>query len=159
MQHTRIHARTDGAMAHPVRSETSSRRRRIGAGLAAGLLLLSLGASTAFAKGGSVYATSGCDYPSLQDNTIDQGADLYVWIKFTGNTVGVAYTWTTVDNGGANLQEGYLEYTGCTRDDGKYILYLADGFDSSVLGSYTLTAWNGSKAISGDGFRVEAAEA
>jgi len=51
-----------------------------------------------------------------------------------------------------------LDFYAPGRGDGKYVLYLAEGFDSSTLGSYTLTAWQGeafnSQAISGDGFRV-----
>ena len=66
--------------------------------------------------------------------------------------------WSTVDNSGNNVQQGDLIVQDCVRGDGKYVLYLADGFDSSTQGSYTLTAWQGdaytSQAISGDGFRV-----
>ena len=125
-------------------------------GLAVAAVLVIAMAGTGLASGGSAYVTSDCLYPSLQDNSIEQGDTVYVWIKFTGgnNTVG---EWSTVDNGGLNLQEGDLDYTGCERGN-KYFLYEADGFDSSVLGSYTLTAWQGesgdSTAISGDGFRV-----
>ena len=123
--------------------------------LAGALLVGAVG--TALASGGSAYVTSACDYPSLQDNTIFQGDDVYVWIKLTGSNTDVG-EWSTVDNSGANVQSGDLTLVDCTRGDGKYQLYLADGFVSEILGSYTLTAWQGeadaSQAISGDAFRV-----
>jgi hypothetical protein len=156
MAHTRISPRSTGPMAH--RTAHSSRARRVSSVLLAGLMVIGLGAGTALASGGSAYVTSDCDYASLQDNTIDQGALLYVWIKFTGGNT-TADLWTTVDNSGNLLQDGDLVATDCIRGDGKYVLYLADGFDSSVLGSYTLTAWNGTKSISGDAFRVVAVPA
>ena len=131
--------------------------RRLSLLFGAGALILAIGAAPALASGGSAYVTSDCDYPSLQDNTIDQYADVYVWIKLTGGNEDVGQ-WSTVDNSGQNVQWGDLVETDCTRAEGKYVLYLAEDFDSSVLGSYTLTAWQGdaftSQAISGDGFRV-----
>jgi hypothetical protein len=130
--------------------------RKLAMILVAGALFIGA-AGTALASGGSAYVTSSCDYASLQDNTIVQGDDVYVWIKLTGSNTDVGQ-WSTVDNSGANVQSGDLVWVDCTRGDGKYQLYLADGFDSSTLGSYTLTAWQGeanaSQAISGDGFRV-----
>ena len=124
----------------------------------AGALLIGA-AGNALASGGSAYVTSSCEYASLQDNTIIQGDDVFVWIKLTGSNTDVGQ-WSTVDNSGNNVQSGDLTAVDCTRDNGKYVLYLADGFDSSTLGSYTLTAWQGdawvSQAISGDGFRVVA---
>jgi hypothetical protein len=122
----------------------------------AGALFLGA-AGTALASGGSAYVTSSCDYASLQDNTIVQGDLVYVWIKLTGSNTDVGQ-WSTLDNSGDNVQWGDLIAQDCVRGDGKYVLYLADGFDSSTLGSYTLTAWQGdaftSQAISGDAFRV-----
>jgi hypothetical protein len=122
----------------------------------AGALLLGAG-GTALASGGSAYVTSDCLYASLQDNTIVQGDAVYVWIKLTGSNTDVGQ-WSTVDNSGNVVQYGDLTAEDCVRGDGKYVLYLAEGFDSSTLGSYTLTAWQGeafnSQAISGDGFRV-----
>lgn len=125
--------------------------------LLSGAMILVMAAGSALASGGSAYVTSDCLYPSLQDNSIVQGDEVYVWIKLTGSNTSVG-DWSTVDNSGANVQDGDLTATGCTRGDGKYVLYWADGFDSNVLGSYTLTAWQGdaytSQAISGDAFRV-----
>ena len=130
--------------------------RKLATVILAGALLLGA-AGTALASGGSAYVTSSCEYASLQDNTIVQGDALYVWIKLTGSNTAVGQ-WSTVDNSGNNVQSGDLTPVDCQRGDGKYQLYLADGFDSSVLGSYTLTAWQGeanaSQAISGDAFRV-----
>lgn len=125
--------------------------------LLAGALFVGV-AGTALASGGSAYVTSECSFDgSLQDNTIVQGDELYVWIKLTGSNTDVGQ-WSTVDNSGAVTQEGDLIAQDCVRGDGKYVLYLADEFDSSTLGSYTLTAWQGdayvSQAISGDAFRV-----
>jgi hypothetical protein len=157
MVHTRITPRSSGPMARDHRA-AAARPRKLVSLLMAGLLVIGLGAGTALASGGSAYVTSGCDYASLQDNTIVSGDLVYVWIKFTGGNDSVT-GWTTVDNSGNNFQEGALLEAGCTRGDGKYVLYLADGFDSSELGSYTLTAWNGAKSISGDAFRVVAVPA
>ena len=130
--------------------------RKLATVILAGALLLGA-AGTALASGGSAYVTSSCEYASLQDNTIVQGDAVYVWIKLTGSNTAVGQ-WSTVDNSGNNVQSGDLTPVDCQRGDGKYQLYLADGFDSSVLGSYTLTAWQGeanaSQAISGDAFRV-----
>jgi hypothetical protein len=127
--------------------------RKLATILLAGALFLGV-SGTALASGGSAYVTSSCDYASLQDNTILQGDPVYVWIKTTGSG-GTPTYWSTVDNPGGNVQDGDLVAQDCTRDDGKYVLYLADGFDSSTLGSYTLTAWDENWVpISGDGFRV-----
>ena len=130
--------------------------RKLATIVLAGALFLGAAGST-LASGGSAYVTSGCDYASLQDNTIFQGDALYVWIKLTGSNTDVGQ-WSTVDNSGDVVQYGDLIAQDCVRGDGKYVLYLADGFDSSTLGSYTLTAWQGeafySQAISGDAFRV-----
>jgi hypothetical protein len=131
--------------------------RKIATILLAGALFLGV-SGNALASGGSAYVTSGCSVDgSLQDNTIVQGDDVYVWIKLTGSNTDVGQ-WSTVDNSGNNVQQGDLIAQDCVRDDGKYVLYLADGFDSSTLGSYTLTAWQGdayiSQSISGDAFRV-----
>ncbi|HYN69345.1 MAG TPA: hypothetical protein VEX41_03955 [Candidatus Eisenbacteria bacterium] len=123
-----------------------------------------MAAGSALARGGSAYVTSDCTYESLQDNTIEQGDLVYVWIKLTGDNTSVG-EWSTVDNSGSIWQSGALILDGCVRNDSKgnpkYVLYLADGFNSSVLGSYTLTAWQGdaldSQVISGDAFRVVAA--
>jgi len=124
-------------------------------------MILVMAAGSALASGGSAYVTSSCEYTSLQDNTIVQGDAVYVWIKLTGSNTYVGQ-WSTVDNSGNNVDQGDLIGPLCTRYDSKgnakYFLYEASGFDSSVLGSYTLTAWQGaaytSQAISGDAFRV-----
>lgn len=131
------------------------------AGLSLAVVLVIAAAGTSLASGGSAYVTSGCSYPSLQDNSIEVGAPLYVWIKFTGGNDD-ANQWSTVDNQGALTQWGDLSFTGCTRNDSKgnpkYFLYLAEGFNSGEDGSYTLTAWQGnaftSTPISGDAFQV-----
>ena len=133
--------------------------RIVGLFLAAVLIIAAAG--TGLASGGSAYVTSDCNYPSLQDNSIGDGDTVYVWIKPTGGNQTVGQ-WSTVDNSGANAQDGDLDYASCVRYDSKgnvkYFLYEADGFDSSVIGSYTLTAWQGdayvSTPISGDGFKV-----
>jgi hypothetical protein len=127
--------------------------RNIATMFLAGALFLGA-AGSALASGGSTYVTSSCDYASLQDNSIFQGDLVYVWIKTTGSGTG-PYTWSTIDNPGGNFQEGDLTLEDCTRDDGKYQLYQADGFDSSVTGSYQLTVWDwNGQSVSGDGFRV-----
>jgi hypothetical protein len=131
--------------------------RKVSLILLSAAMILVVAAGSALASGGSAYVTSSCEYASLQDNTIVQGDSIYVWVKLTGSNTAVGQ-WSTVDNSGNNVQQGDLVAQECTRDGGKYVLYLADGFDSSTLGSYTLTAWQGdafvSQAISGDGFRV-----
>lgn len=133
-------------------------RARIGSAIAAGLLVVGLSAGSALAAGGSAYVTSGCSYGSLQDNTIDQGAEAYVWVKVTGKGGG-SFTWSTVDNSGYSTQSGTLDWVECSTFGAKYVLYWANDFDSSVLGSYTLTVWDSNgKSVSGDGFRVVAAE-
>jgi hypothetical protein len=157
MPHTRLQPHTPGPMAH--RARHGSRTRRITTVLLAGAMVIGLGAGTALASGGSAYVTSACDYPSLQDNTIVQGDDVYVWLKVTGKGVG-DLTWTTVDSPSGDIQDGDLVLVTCENSTDKYQLYLADGFDSSTLGSYNLTVWsNGVTSVSSDGFRVVAPEA
>ena len=135
-------------------NHTTRRAGRFGAVLTAGLLALALGIGPATAAGGSAYVTSSCGYPSLQDNSIAQGSSVSVWIKVTGKGGG-SYTWTTVDNAGAHTQSGTLDWQECSTFGSKYTWYWANNFNSSVLGSYTLTVWDSNgKSVSGDAFRV-----
>ena len=124
----------------------------------AAIALVAVAGGSTLAAGGSVYVTSGCDYPKLQDNSIVQGADVWVWLKPTGSGPDGLVAWT-VDNPGG-ITQGPLSLTWdqgeCTTFGSKYRLYHLDGFDSSVVGSYTLTMWYSAKdnTVSSDSFRV-----
>ena len=113
-----------------------------------------MAAGTALGSGGSAYVTSGCDYTkSLQDNTIVQGDFVYVWVKEIGNGFG-DLTWRAVANPGAHTALGSLIPVACSTFGPKYVLYLAGDAIPVLLGSWTLTVWDGDSPVSGDGFRV-----
>jgi len=127
--------------------------RLVGLSLAAVLVIAA--ASSGLAASGSVYVTSDCTYPSLQDNSLDNDYDVWVWVKQTGDGFG-ALTWTAVNKlptGGTATDSGTLIEDACERDDGKYVLYEADSFDNNSLGSWTLTVWDGASSVSSDSFR------
>ena len=122
--------------------------------LLSGAMILVMAFGSALASGGSAYVTSSCDYDkSLQDNTIDQDDNLLVWVKQTGKGYG-ELTWSAVNNPDGDTDDGTLTVQECTTFGSKYLLYLADGSNDLSLGSWTLTVWDGSASLSGDGFRV-----
>ena len=122
-------------------------------GLSLAVVLVMAAASVGLASGGSAYVTSSCEYPSLQDNSIDNDNVTYVWVKETGDGFGTL-TWTAFNNPSGATDGDGLTATGCTRDGGKYVLYSVDGYPTSPLGSWTLTVWDGSDSVSSDSYRL-----
>ena len=135
--------------------------RRLSIFLAAGSLVLAIGAAPAFAGSAqSAYVTTeqDCVYPiDLQVNQLGDLSDAYVWLKRVTESQVDDLVWSLYQ-GGQQVGDGTFDFI-CTTADGKYTLAYPDfNSDEGQTGTFTVKVdWLvvGGTNYSGDSFSVE----